>query len=138
MAKLVADQLSRLATLNRHQLAGQVANLDFWLAQVQHGLEVVDGYRQRFRRLKAAHEKHVMEHRTTEFFLSDPCCTQGKPVSPRRVSDKELKDARRALCEATRRFLLRCWNDGFVEEAVLRQACAGLGIAVDATDFRPR
>ena len=31
VAKLVADQLSRFVTLNPHQLAGQVANLDFWL-----------------------------------------------------------------------------------------------------------
>ena len=54
LAKLVADQLARFVTLNRHQLAGQVANLDFWLDQVRHGLAVVDGYGRRFQRLKAA------------------------------------------------------------------------------------
>lgn len=36
MAGLVAGQLARFVTLNRHQLAGQVANLEFWLAQVRH------------------------------------------------------------------------------------------------------
>ena len=72
MAKLVADQLSRFVTLNRHQLAGQAVNLDFWLAQLRNGLEVIDGYGKRFQRLKAAQAKHVTEHRTTEFSLDDP------------------------------------------------------------------
>ena len=44
MAKLVADQLSRFVTLRPHQLAGQAANLDFWLAQVRHALGGIDGY----------------------------------------------------------------------------------------------
>ena len=54
MAKLIANQLSRFVTLNRHQLAGQAANLDFWLAQVGHGLAVIDGYGMRFLRLHGA------------------------------------------------------------------------------------
>ncbi len=51
LAKLVADQLTRFVTLNRHQLAGQVANLDFWMAQVRNALETIDGYGVRFVRL---------------------------------------------------------------------------------------
>src|SRR5579883_2221961 len=94
LAKLVADQLARFVTLNRHQLAGQVANLDFWLDQVRHGLAVVDGYGRRFQRLKAAEAKHVAEHHTTAFEFDDPCCTQGRPSPPRRVPDHELKEAR--------------------------------------------
>ena len=42
IAELVAKQISRLTTLNRHQLVGQVANLDFWLGEVQHALAVID------------------------------------------------------------------------------------------------
>src|SRR5262245_28135841 len=67
MAKLVADQLSRFVTLNRHQLAGQVANLDFWLAQVRHALAVIEGYGSRFVRMHAAQEQYVTQHGTTEF-----------------------------------------------------------------------
>ncbi len=51
LAELVTRQLSRLVTLNQHQLAGQVANLGFWLAQVQHALAVIDGYGVRFLRM---------------------------------------------------------------------------------------
>jgi hypothetical protein len=138
MAKLVADQLSRFVTLNRHQLAGQVANLDFWLSQVRNGLEVIDGYGKRFQRLKVAQNKHVVAHHTTEFELDDPCCTQGSPPQPHKVPGRELQDARRALCDAARRFLVRCYHEGFIEQAVVRQVCVDLGLGVDATDLRPR
>ncbi len=44
VAKLIADQLLRFVTINRHQLAGRVGNFDFWLEEVRHALEVIDGY----------------------------------------------------------------------------------------------
>jgi hypothetical protein len=131
MAKLVADQLSRFVTLNRHQLAGQVANLDFWLLQVRHCLEVVDGYGKRFQRLKKAQAKYVVKHALIEHALDDPCCTQSMPSPPRKVPDEELRNARTALCDATRRFLVRCCKEGFVDESVLRKSCSDLGIGLD-------
>jgi hypothetical protein len=136
MAKLVADQLARFVCLNRHQLAGQVANLDFWVGQVRNSLNVLDGYGKRFQRLKAAQARHVAEHHTTEFVLDDPCCTQGKPAPPRKVPEAERREARRALCEAARRFLLRCYNERFIEESMLKQACADLEIGIDSAEFR--
>ena len=135
VAKLVTDQLSRFVTLNRHQLAGHVANLDFWLAQVRHALQVIDGYSARFRLLKAAQQKHVAEHHTVEFDLDDPCCTQGKPDMPRKVPDGELKGARIALTETTHRFLVRCYSAGLIDEAVFRKACHDSGIEFDPTDL---
>src|SRR5262245_8635016 len=65
MAELVASQLSRFVTLNRHQLSGQVANLAFWLAQVRHSLAVIDGYGVRFLRMEAAQEQYVVADGTT-------------------------------------------------------------------------
>ena len=135
MAQLVTDQVSRFVTLNRHQLAGHVANLDFWLAQVRHCLQVIDGYGTRFRLLKTAQEKHVSEHHTIEFDLDDPCCTRGKPEPPRKVADSELKNARVALSEATRRFLVRCHTAGLIDEAVFRKACEDSGIGFDPADL---
>src|SRR5262245_37196166 len=115
LAKLVTDQVSRFVTLNGHQLAGHVANLDFRTAEVRHCLQVLDGYGKRFRSMRAAQQKHVAEHHTVEFALDDPCCTQGKPAPPRMVPDGELKDARLALSEAARRFLARCHREGLID-----------------------
>jgi hypothetical protein len=136
VAGLLAAQLAKFVTLNRHQLAGQVANLDFWLDEVVHALAVVDGYGRRFRRMKAAQERHVAAHGTVEFEFWDPADTTRKASSPRRVPDAELKDARSALCEATYRFLVRCCHDGMIDERTARSACERIGIGVEANDLR--
>jgi hypothetical protein len=73
IAKTLTEQLTRFVTLNRHQLAGQVSNLDFWIGEVRHCFEVIDGYVQRFNRLKTAQSKHVAEHHTIELEPFDPC-----------------------------------------------------------------
>jgi len=136
IAKLVTNQLSRFVTLNRHQLAGQVENLDFWLKEVRHALEVLDGYGKRFQKLKSGQANYVSEHQTTQYHLDDPCCTYDKAWTPQRVPDTELKEARRSLSETAYRFLVRCFDDGLIPESGVRDACASLGIGVDASDLR--
>lgn len=139
MANLVAHQLSRFVTLNRHQLAGQVANLDFWMAQVRHCQQVIDGYGERFSRLKDAQAKHTKEHHTDEFMLDDPYDEAEQspyPTPPRRVSHVEMRDARRSVCDAAYHFLVRCFNEGFITEKALRSTCDELGISVAVSDLR--
>jgi hypothetical protein len=138
IAKVLTDQLTKFVTLNRHQLAGHVANLEFWLDEVRHCLSVIDGYGLRFEQLKAAQTKHVAEHKTVEFDLRDPCCTQSRAAPPKRVSDSELTGARRAVSDATYRFLVRCFNEGLIEEATLRRECKSLDIGVEAADLKHR
>lgn len=135
MAKVVADQLARFATLNKHQLAGHVANLDFWVSEARHVLEVIDGYEPRFRRMKAGQDQHVAEHGTLAYFPGDPeirCA----PDPPRRVAHGSLREARRSVTEATYRFLVRCCNDGLIPESRMRALCDELDIGVEAVDLR--
>jgi hypothetical protein len=138
IANLLSDQLAKLTTLNRYQLVGHVSNLDFWLAEVGHCLDVIDRYTARFNRLKSAQVQHTADHKTTWFALDDPCCINGPAELPRRVPAGELKDARRSLCDATYRLLVRCLHDGLIDEAALRQVCGGLGIGVEARDLQTR
>jgi hypothetical protein len=131
-------QITKFVTLNRHQLAGHIANLDFWMAEVRHCLDVIDGYDRRFEQMKAAQTKHTSEHGTVEFSLDDPCCTQGLAPPPRRVPGAEIGEARRNLCDATYRFLVRCFSEELINEDVLRRTCGGLDIGVEACDLRQR
>ncbi len=128
MAHLVAEQLSRFVTLNRHQLAGQVANLDFWLAEVRHALAVIDGYGVRFVRMQGAQEQYVTAHGTTESVPGVDDFTERRASPPRRIPDRELRKARSALTEATKHFLERCRREGFVSESELSDAIGSLGI----------
>jgi hypothetical protein len=88
--------------------------------------------------MREAQRTHVRDHHTIEYHLRDPCCTQGRAAPPQRVPDEELYRARKGLCEAAYRFLVRCFNDRFIEEAKLRQVCAEFDISVDADDLRDR
>jgi hypothetical protein len=137
MAKVVADQLARFVTLNRHQLAGHVANLDFWIAQARHALDVIDRYEERFRRLKAAQSAYVAEHQTMTYRRTDPEIRWAAD-SPRRVAHAALREARRSVTEATYRFLVRCCYDGLIPESRLRAICNSLDIGVEASDLRGR
>lgn len=125
MAKLVTDQLSRFITLNPHQLAGQVENLDFWLTEVRHALAVLDGYGVRFVRLHAGQERYVAAHHVTASAVNPGGVTERPPPQVRRIPDRELRQARRALVEAATRFLQRCRAEGLVTDAVVSSAVAG-------------
>ena len=73
-----------------------------------------------------------------EFSLDDPCCTQRTVPPPRRVSGAELEEARRNLCDATYRFLVRCLNEGLIKEDLLHGTCVSLDLGVEASDLRHR
>jgi len=138
IAALLAGQLARFVTLNRHQLAGQVVNLDFWLAETRHCLAAIDGYQSRFERLKAADARHVVEFGTVAFELDETrYFDEGvRPSTPKRIPDGELKNARRALCDNAYRFLVRCCREKLIDPATLRLHCDGLGIGVDPADLQ--
>ncbi len=129
--------MSRFHHINRHQLAAQAANLDFWLDEVRHALSVIDGYNARFDRLRSAQARYVSEHLTSEFHLDDPCCTKQAASPPRRVPHSELAFSRRSLCEATYLLLVRFHNEHLIPESTLRSACSALGIGVETRDLSP-
>ena len=73
-----------------------------------------------------------------EFSLDDSWGTQ-RTVSPlRRVSSAELEEVSRSLCDATYRFLVQCFNEGHIQEDLLRRTCGSLDIGVEARDLRRR
>jgi hypothetical protein len=128
MANLVGEQLARFVTLNSHQLAGQVANLDFWLAQVRHALSVIDGYGVRYIQMHAAQELYVTTHAIVEFSFGDVSPNEKRAAPPRRIPDREMQKARRSLVEVTSRFLKRCQQDGLISESQVSEAWRSLGI----------
>jgi hypothetical protein len=134
IAKVLADQLARFVTLNTHQLAGYVATLDFWISEVGHTLNVINGYEQRFRQLKIAQDRYVDKHGTQTYLLEDPHIV-GRPEPPRRVPHTSLRDARCSVTEATYRLLVRCCNEGLIPEAQMRTICASLDIGVESRDI---
>lgn len=133
VAKLIENQLARFVTFSLHQLAGQVNNLDFWLAEVRHALAVIDGYGARFTRLHDTQEQYVAIHRMLVRSPIDD--EERKPDAPRRIADREMRDAKRSLLEVAERFLTRCYQDKLLTLAQWQEACESVGIDAD-TDRR--
>jgi hypothetical protein len=90
-------------------------------------LAALDGYGVRFLRMEAPQERYVAAHRTTELRPDADGWVERKASPPRRVPDRELRKARRALTAADSRFLERCRKEGLISEAAFSEACRDLG-----------
>ena len=139
-ADLIADQLQRLVHWQVHQLAGQIANLDFWLDEAAAALGALDDYPRRFRLLRDAQAAWVDGHGTIVSGYCPHCggaCELGprKPDAPRRLSSDEVDSACKHLRRSARNLLLRCYRARLIDEPVLRAACDRLGINVEPEDL---
>ena len=54
--------LNHACQLHAHRLAGYAANMDFWMAEVRHCLDLVAGYGPRFDKLKKATKEFGERH----------------------------------------------------------------------------
>ncbi|WP_394840733.1 hypothetical protein LZC95_27125 [Pendulispora brunnea] len=142
-ATRVASQLEKLATYNVHQLAGQFPNLDFWLGEAIHALQIIDDYPRRFKLLRDAQERWVNEHGT---IVSEYCpicggkCEFGpmRPSPPTRTPSTELDAARRSVRDGAYHLLLRLHRVGWIDKERLMVECERVGTSVDLADLEPR
>jgi hypothetical protein len=139
-ATLISDQLERLATQNAHQVAGQVANLAFWISEAVHAISTIDDYPVRFRRLRDAQVGWVKAHGTEISGYCPHCggaCEFGPqtPEPPQRIPTEDLAAARDGVRRAARRYLLRLYQAHFLDEDGVRRACAEIGVGVETEDF---
>jgi hypothetical protein len=99
--------------LPRHQLAGHAANIEFWIGEACHALEVIDGYNHRFYRMRTAQIEHDREHgghavNNPAGWETSP--TSEKPMRPS-VTDAELKEMRSQVLSAANDLLDRLVNE---------------------------
>jgi hypothetical protein len=139
-AGLIADQLERLATQQAHQLAGQVANLAFWMSEAVGAIAALDEYPARFRLLRDAQVRWVEAHATRVSGYCAQCggaCELGPktPEPPRRIPTEDLEAAREGVRHAARRYLLRLYRAHLLSEDAVRQACSEIGVGVESEDF---
>ena len=110
--------------LRKHQLAGHAANLEFWIGEVKHTLDVIDGYDERFKRLRDGER------------ALGPVVDIFRPSKQLRpsISDHELKALRRRVVEAAELFLRRCFSEDLISEADLESHC--LRLDLDSRELR--
>ena len=102
------------------RFAGYAANADFWVAEVRHCLDVIDGYDARFGRMKQATKAHFRPGTLRE----GPAAA----LTTRTLKYYDRAAARRGVTDAARRFLKRCEKTETVPADVLVEYCRRLGI----------
>lgn len=109
--------LNYVSGLPPEKLAGHAANLEFWLSEVQHALDVIDGYGDRFKKLQDGQRSaEELSGLSMDRFLF------GKPIRPG-ISDYDLKQLRRRLIDAVSVVLRRCYREGLVSANDLEEYC---------------
>ena len=140
-ATLIADQLERLATQHPHQLAGQLSNLAFWMAEARAAIAVIDDYPARFRRLHDAQVAWVRE-RDVKVPYYCPICkgecefSPQTPVAPRRTPSEELDGARTRVKRGAAQLLVRLYRARLIRESEVRQYSDSLDLPIEAEDLQ--
>ncbi len=80
-----------------------------WLAEVRHSFDVLDGYTERFHRMRDATTAYVSLHPPEPIDLGQP--DTGTTNSLRH---SEISTARKALTDAARKFFSRCAELGLL------------------------
>jgi hypothetical protein len=105
----------------REQLAGYCANLDFWVGEIRHALDVVSGYETRFEKLKQARDGYA--------------AGRGQPLdessAARTVSQAEISRLDKQLRATARRFLKVCCEKGYINYPKHREIEHLLGIKIE-------
>jgi hypothetical protein len=113
IARRLIETLSKTAGLPTFQLASHVPNLAFWMAEVKHALDVVDGYPKCFADMVAAQ---------TQFDANYPDGAQSREhheynYQPPRLalSPAHSERLKRELVRMANRLIDRCLNEGLLD-----------------------
>lgn len=141
-ANLVSKQLRRFTSGYAHHVAGQFANLDFWMGEVKYAIKIIDEYHQRFDKMRDEQGQWTSSHGAFVYNYCAICGGQcefsdGKTFSspPRKVHSDDLKETRKELVDATYFFLARCYRMKLLDKNMLQLKCDEIGTSIDPQDL---
>jgi hypothetical protein len=139
-ANLISEQLRRFTSGYAHHVAGQFANIDFWLHEVQESIKTIDDYNKRFNNIRDEQKKWVDAHGTIVYDYCPHCggkceLSNGIPSLPVRVPSNELQETRKKLVDSTYFFLLRCYRMSLLDKNALETNCKEIGTSIDPSDI---
>lgn len=141
IARALVETLRTFVTLNRHQFAGNVANIEFWYDETRHCLSVIDGYRARIEAIKEAQGRYAAVHQTVTYRNGDGGYENDeryRSVPPARanLSDQELKELRKSVVDAAYAFALRAFREKRIAEREFGTLVERIGTSIDPADRR--
>jgi len=138
-AALLTRQLERFTTGYAHHAAGQYANIEFWITEIEQSLQMLDEYNDRFFAMRDAQQAWVDSHGTIRHcpICRGPCdLASGAPEAPVRTASGVLQEARRALSDAGYKLLLRYYRLDLIKEDQLKSICVRIDSGFDPSDLK--
>jgi len=118
----LVNVLDHATALHVHRLAGYVANLNFWLEEVDHRLALLNGYAARYASSKQATKEYAKAHPESIQNSSLSHSAPSPPTSPS-YSDQELWELRERVLASAGRFLVRCRRESLLEGDKVAEVC---------------
>lgn len=143
-AKLITQQLKKFKDSYAFMVAGQYANIDFWINEVESSIKAIDEHNDRFEKMYKAQEKWVEEKNVK---IPDYCmicngiCELSdkhykKPDLPKQRATNEKNDSKKELLNVTYYFLVRCFKLELLNEKLFREFCNRIGTSIDQNDLK--
>ena len=138
-AILISRQLRKFTDSYAHMVAGQYANIDFWMDEVISALKAIDEHNSRFEKMRDAQEDWIEEKNTripNYCHICEGVCEfddkhNRKPELPKQRANNEKKRARKELVDSAYYFLTRCYRMGIISSKELKIKCDAIGTSID-------
>jgi len=105
------DTLKHTAGLHAYQLAGHASNLEFWMLEVRHALQLIDGYEQRFVKMTEAQQKFLANDPTAKIRSQNDEYERTLRMGVKTADSERL---RRQIVVIAERLLDRCLTEGLI------------------------
>lgn len=135
VAEAVTKTVGKFATLNGYQLAGHIANLEFWQSQLKHALGVIDGYNARQMLREEAQRAYITEHATREFDKEEKYLESSAQVDRHRIGKQQLQSVRRELADSYYRFVQRSHRARLLNKKQAIETLGACGIGAEPGDI---
>jgi len=142
-ANLITKKFKKFRDGNDYLVAGQFANIDFWIEETIAALKAIDEHKIRFERMCTAQEIWVEEYNVripNHCIICEGICElmQGhdrKPELPIQYAKSDKTESRKELTESAYHFLTRCYRLGLLTFDALKLKCDSIGTSIDPYDL---
>ncbi len=143
-ANLITIQLNKFKDSYAFIVAGQFANIDFWINEVESTIKAIDEHNIRFGKMYNAQEKWIEEKNVKipdYCYICNGICELSdehykKPELPKQRAKNDKNDSRKELINATYYFLVRCLKLELLNKKLFQEYCNRIGTSFDPNDLK--
>lgn len=143
-ANLITKKLRMFTDSNTYIVAGQFANIDFWIEETISSIRAIDEHNVRFEKMYEAQKNWIEEKNVKEPNYCHICngiCEltaqhYKKPELPKQRAKNEKKESKKELVDSAYYFLVRCFKIGLLNKEDLKNYCNQIGTNIDPDDLR--